>query len=103
MRFMVKVIWDVEKGNELARNGDLGKMAQSILDEIKPEAAYFVAEGGNRSAILFVNMEDASEIPAIAEPWFLAVNATVEFQPVMKMEDLLKAGASIEKAVKKFG
>jgi hypothetical protein len=48
-------------------------------------------------------MEDASQIPAIAEPWFLAVNASVEFQPVMVMEDLLKAGPSIEKAVKKFG
>ena len=103
MRFMVRVIWDVEKGNEIARNGNLGKVAQSILEEIKPEAAYFVAEEGNRSAILFVNMEDASQIPAIAEPWFLAVNATVEFMPVMKMDDLLKAGESIERAVKKFG
>jgi hypothetical protein len=103
MRFMVKVIWDVEKGNELARKGNLGKIAQSILEEIKPEAAYFVAEEGNRSAILFVDMDDASQIPAIAEPWFLAVNATVEFQPVMKMEDLLKAEASIKKAVKHFG
>jgi hypothetical protein len=103
MRFMVKVIWNVEKGNELARKGDLMKIAQSILDEIKPEAAYFVAQNGNRSAILFVNMDDASQIPAIAEPWFLAANATVEFQPVMKLEDLLKAGPSIERAVKKFG
>ena len=103
MRFMVKVLWDVEKGNELARNGTLGKTAQSILEELKPEAAYFVAESGRRSAILFVNMEDASQIPAIAEPWFLAVNATVEFKPVMVMEDLLRGGAGIEKAVKKFG
>jgi hypothetical protein len=103
MRFMVKVLWDVEKGNELARNGTLGKTAQSILEELKPEAAYFVAESGRRSAILFVNMEDASQIPAIAEPWFLAVNATVEFQPAMLIEDLQRAGASIEKAVKKFG
>ena len=71
--------------------------------EIKPDAAYFVAEGRHRSAILLVNMDDASQIPAIAESWFLAVNGTVEFQPVMKMEDLLKAGPSIEKAVKKFG
>jgi hypothetical protein len=103
MRFMVKVIWDVEKGNELARKSDLGKIAQSILEEIKPEAAYFLVEEGNRSALLFVNMDDASQIPAIAEPWFLAANATVEFKPVMKLEDLQKAGASIERAVKKFG
>jgi hypothetical protein len=103
MRFMVKAIWDVEKGNDLERKGNLGKMAESILEDIKPEAAYFLAQKGKRSAILFVNMDDASKIPAIAEPWFLALNATVEFKPVMKLEDLQKAGASIEKAVKKFG
>jgi hypothetical protein len=103
MRFLVRVVWDVEKGNELARKGNLGKVVQSILEEIKPEAAYFLAEEGKRSGLLFVNMDDASQIPAIAEPWFLAANATVEFKPVMKLEDLQKAAPSIEKAVKKFG
>jgi hypothetical protein len=103
MRFMIKVLWDVEKGNELARKGTLGKTAQAIIEELKPEAAYFVAEDGKRSAFLFVDMDDASQIPAVAEPWFLAVNATVSFQPVMKLEDLLKAGSSIKKAVEKFG
>jgi hypothetical protein len=57
------------------------------------------SEASSYHPILFVNMDDASQIPAIGEPWFLALNATVEFQRVMKMEDLLKAGASIEKAV----
>lgn len=103
MRFMVKVLFDVEKGNELARKGELGKVLQSILEETKPEATYFVAEEGKRSAILFINLDDASQLPAIAEPWFLAVNGNVQFLPAMKIEDLLKAGASIEKAVKKFG
>jgi hypothetical protein len=35
---------------------------------------------------------DASDIPKMAEPWFLMFNATVEFQPVMTPEDLVKAG-----------
>ena len=103
MRFMIKVIWDIEKGNELARKGNLGKIAQSILEEIKPDAAYFVAEGGHRSCILFVNMDDVSQMPALAEPWFLATNATVEFAPVMTIEDLQKGAASMENAVRKFG
>ena len=103
MRFMVKVIWNVEKGNELARKGNLGEIAQTILEEIKPESAYFLAQEGKRSAILFVDMDDASKIPAIAEPWFLALNARMEFKPVMTLEDLQKAGASIAKAVEKFG
>jgi hypothetical protein len=102
MRFVVKISWDVEAGNALARQGKLGSTVQSILAELKPEAAYFTAEGGRRGGILIVDVGDASELPAIAEPWFLAANATVEFLPAMRPEDLAKAGPSIEAAVKKY-
>jgi hypothetical protein len=47
-------------------------------------------------------MEDASQIPAIAEPWFLAFNASIEIHPVMVPDDLAKAGRSIEAAVNKY-
>jgi hypothetical protein len=48
-------------------------------------------------------MDDASQIPAIAEPWFLALNAAIEVTPVMVPEDLQKAGPAIERAVKTYG
>ena len=69
----------------------------------KPEAAYFTAEGGTRGATIVVNIDDASEIPALAEPWFLAFNAKVEVLPAMILEDLEKGGPGIENAVKKYG
>lgn len=47
-------------------------------------------------------MQDASQIPAIAEPWFLAFNASVELHPVMVPEDLMRAGSAIEAAVTKY-
>ncbi len=50
-----------------------------------------------------VEAGNASQIPALAEPWFLAANAKVEFLPAMRPEDLAKAGPSIEAAVKKYG
>ena len=103
MRFLVKASFDVESGNSLARNGRLGATIQTILEELKPEAAYFLAEDGARTAFLFVDMEDASQIPAVAEPWFLAFNARVSFTPVMVAEDLMKAGPAIEGAVAKYG
>ncbi len=103
MRFMIKIAWEVDAGNELARKGSLGSTVQSILEDLKPEAAYFSADGGKRGGFLIVNLDDASQIPAIAEPWFLAVNATVEIIPVMIPEDLAKAGDSIAKAVEKYG
>jgi hypothetical protein len=48
------------------------------------------------------DMKDASEIPAISEPWFLAFNAKVSFRPVMNPQDLAKGAPAIGKAVKDF-
>jgi len=45
-------------------------------------------------------LKDTSEIPAVAEPFFLAYNARVTFFPVMNAADLAKAAPGIEKAVK---
>ena len=70
---------------------------------MKPEAAYFYAEDGKRSALVFYEMDDASRIPAVAESWFLALNARVEIKPVMVADDLAKAGPAIEDAVRRFG
>lgn len=102
MRFMMKVNIPVEAGNAAAKSGKLGSTIQSILADMKPEAAYFVAENGQRCGYIIFDMQDASQIPAIAEPWFLAFNAAIECVPVMLPEDLGKAAGSIEKAVKKY-
>ena len=53
---------------------------------------------------LVVNMDDASQIPAMAEPLFLGMGATVQIHPVMTPEDLQKkAGPALEQAARKYG
>ena len=101
MRFLVKVSIPVESGNAAAKEGF--KAIPEILAEQKPEAAYFLAEDGKRTALLFLDMDDTSQLPAIAEPWFLAFNASIQATPVMVAADLEKAGPAIEQAVKKYG
>ena len=101
MRFLFKISFPVEAGNAAAKDGF--KVMQSILEQQKPEAAYFLAENGKRTAMLIVNMKDASEIPRIAEPWFLALNASIEAVPVMVPADLQKAAPAIAQAVKTYG
>ena len=103
MRFLLKVNMDVKAANALVKAGKLGSTIQSILADLKPEAAYFVAEGGKRTGYLFLDMKDASQIPAIAEPWFLALDAAVECTPAMVPEDLAKAEGTFIEVVKKFG
>lgn len=102
MRFLLKVTLPVESGNTAVKAGTLESTIQSILADLKPEAAYFTAEHGRRAGLIFLELQDASQIPAIAEPWMLAFNASIELHPVMVPEDLAKAGNAFEQAVKKF-
>jgi hypothetical protein len=104
MRMLLRVSIPVEEGNAAAKAGTLGSTIERILADLKPEAAYFLADdNGNRSGSIVFDMKDSSQIPSIAEPWFHAFNAKVSLRPVMNPQDLATAGPSIGQAVKQYG
>jgi len=92
-----------ESGNKLLSDPLFGKKMQDLLTEVKAEAAYFTTICGSRGGYVIVNLDDASQIPGLAEPFFHWLKAEIEFYPVMTPADLAKAGPSIETAVKKWG
>jgi hypothetical protein len=92
MRMIVYVSFPVETFNAAVKDGSAGAKMKRILDRVKPESAYFTDRHGQRSAVLIVDLKDASQIPALAEPWFLLFNAGVEIHPVMGPQDLASAG-----------
>ena len=102
MRCLLKVSIPVETGNATISDGSLPKTIESILGDLKPEATYFTDDNGKRTGFIFFDLKDPSQIPAVAEPWFLAFNAHIELHPVMNLEDLKKATPGIEKAVKNY-
>ena len=103
MRCILKARIPNESGNSLILEGRLKEVMGGILEELKPEAVYFYAEGGERTGIFILDVADPSRIPAISEPFFLGLGATVELYPAMTPEDLMKAGPDLEAAAKKWG
>ena len=102
MRFMLTFRIPPEKGNAMIKDGTLDQTLRSILEELEPEAAYFTPIEGARAGYLFINMDDASQIPPMVEPLFIGLDATVQIHPVMVPEDLQKAGLAMEQAVQKY-
>ncbi len=104
MRVLLTFSIHPEKGDQLIKEGRIGETMESILEELQPEAAYFTDVEGTRGGFLVVNMEDASQIPAMTEPLFLGLGATVHMQPVMTPEDLRgAAGEALQQMAQKYG
>lgn len=92
MRMLLNVRIPHEPFNAYVRDGTIGEVMDRILQETKPEAIYFTEQDGTRGAMIIVNLDEPSQVPAFAEPWFLMFNADCQFRVVMVPDDLKKAG-----------
>lgn len=99
MRMLFKVSMDIEASNKAIKDGTLQKLIQSTYETIRPEASYYYAENGKRTAYFYFDLKDSSEIPQICEPWFMGANAEVDFRPVMNQEEL---GRGLEAWARKY-
>jgi hypothetical protein len=91
MRMLLTVTMPHEPFNTLVRKKKAGEILKRILQEIKPEAAYFTEQDGTRGAVLVVDVADPSRVPSIAEPFFLNFNADCRFRVVMNPDELGRA------------
>ena len=89
MRMMLKAVVGTEAGNETIRNGTMAKLIEQTMQELHPEAAYFLAsEDGHRSCVVVFDLDDPARIPAISEPFFQGGADRVTLHPCMDLADL---------------
>ena len=98
MRMMMKVSIPTEYGNKCVSEGYLTQTVMKFVETYRPESSYFLPEGGLRTAIFFFDAKDATEIPLIAEPFFMNLHADITITPVMNLDDMR---TGVEKAIKK--
>jgi hypothetical protein len=99
MRTLLKFQMDVEAANRSIRDGSWAQAMERVMQGLQPEAAYFTAMDGKRTGLIVFDLKEPSQMPVIAEPIFMAVNASIEFAPVMTMEDVQ---AGLQEAAKAF-
>ena len=90
MRVIAKITVPVETGNHAIEDGTLGTVLQNAAERWKPEAMYFTAFDGQRTAFMVFDLPDASDIPQFAEPIFRGLNASLDIAPAMNADDLQK-------------
>src|SRR5277367_4537989 len=104
MRMLLRVSLPVEGGNAAVQAGTAGSTIERIVADLKPESVYFyLDDDGRRSCSVVFDLQDESQLAAVAEPWFLGFNAKVSIRPVMTSQDFAKAGPSIANAAKHHG
>ena len=94
MRMMLKAQLNVEAANMAIADGSIASVLEKVMAICRPEACYFLTEGGLRTVYLIFDMIAPDQIPQIAEPLFHAFGATVEFRPVMIAPELQKGIAA---------
>jgi hypothetical protein len=90
MRMLMRIQVPTDDGNRAIEDGSLPTVLEKAIAELKPEAAYFVAEDGKRTFYWFLDMTDQSDLPWVAERFFTGLNATVQTTPAMTFEDVQK-------------
>jgi hypothetical protein len=88
MRFMLKFTIPVERGNAAKKDGTLEKAIDALIRATKAGAAYFTVVDGKRAGLVFFEETDASRFTEINEPFFAAVDASIEILPVLSHKDL---------------
>lgn len=82
----------LEPFNSAVRDGSAGPKIKRILEAIQPETIFFTERNGRRGCVLTVQLKDPSDLPRLAEPWFLTLDAEVERRIAMTPEELGRAG-----------
>ena len=68
---------------------ELGAVSR-LIEQVKPEAAYFMLEQGKRAGIVVFDETDQSRLPGILEPFFATLEAAIDIQPVVDLAELRK-------------
>ncbi|MER6255449.1 MULTISPECIES: hypothetical protein [Streptomyces] len=95
MRVMLRAHMDTAATNEGIKTGALPQAMKTLMEKVKPEAAYFGLHEGVRSCWIVFDLQDSAQMPPLMEDLFLQFNAEIDVAPVMNAEELARGLAAM--------
>ncbi len=90
MRLMLRFSIPVQKGNEAASDGSMALALRELVEKVKPETAYFHLDDGQRAGTIIFEASDHLQMAAINEPLFAKLDAKIDIQPAISLDELLE-------------
>ncbi len=90
MRLILRFSIPVQKGNQAVSDGTLTLALESLVEKVKPEAVYFHLDDGCRAGTIVFEATDQFQMAEINEPLFEKLDAKIDIQPAIGLEELLE-------------
>ena len=90
MRMLMKATIPVDKGNAAVRDGSMEGGLRAMIEQLKPEAAYFGVLDGQWTAFIVFDMQSQAEMVPVLEQVWMSLEADIDLIPVMNAEDLMQ-------------
>lgn len=90
MKMMLTFSIPVETGNKAVADGTIEPAIKKLVRDTNAEAAYFMTIDGERGGVLFFDLDDGARVPQILEPFFAALDASIELTPVLTAGELIR-------------
>jgi hypothetical protein len=102
MRMLLKVQYETAAANEGLRSGRIGQNMPTMLEQLKPEAAYFVNNDGKRTAFVVFDLENNAQLVHMVEPFYHLANAEVEVTPAVTLDELRQGIQGVPETLQRF-
>lgn len=89
MKYLITARISNDAYRNLVSNGKLMERLNRLMEEIKPEAFFFAANG-KRTNYIIIDADNPTELPSVAEALYLGMDAEVEFEPILTPDDIAK-------------
>ncbi|PSW13157.1 hypothetical protein C9J01_09855 [Photobacterium rosenbergii] len=90
MRLMLRFSIPAKKGNEAVADGTLGIAFKNLVEKVNPEAAYFHLDDGCRAGTIIFEATEQLSMAEINEPLFAMLEAKIDIQPAISLDELLE-------------